>query len=167
MNPAYLWWLSCQAHKRRLRMVARLLKAINFVVFHAVLPPEADIQRDIELKHYGLGIVAHPNVTLGHRVCLHHHVTLAAEAIVGSEHRIFIEDDVMIGAVAVIVGKGSQSLRIGKGARRRKRGCHPRRAARSNGGRRSCPSSGNAPALNWKRPGVKVAVPKPLPARTH
>lgn len=117
MNPAYLWWLSCRAHKRRWRLVARLLKAVNFVVFHAILPPEADIQRDIQLKHYGLGIVAHPNVTIGQRVCLHHHVTLAAEAVVGSEFRIFIEDDVMIGAGAVIVGRGSQSLRIGKGAR--------------------------------------------------
>ena len=117
MNPAYLWWLSCQAHKRRLRMVARLLKAVNFVVFHAILPPEADIQRDIILVHYGLGIVAHPNVTLGHRVRLFQHVTLAAESVVGSEYRIFIEDDAIIGAGAVIVGKGSQSLRIGKGAR--------------------------------------------------
>jgi serine O-acetyltransferase len=115
-KTSYLWWLSCQAYKSRLYFVAYILKAINFAVFHAILPPEAEIQDDILLEHYGLGTVVHCNVKIGHRVRIFHHVTLAAEVPVGSEHKIFIGDDVIICAGAVIVGRGNQSLSIGDGA---------------------------------------------------
>ncbi len=117
MNTAFLWWLSCRAYQKRVPLLPRLLKSINFVVYHAVLPYQADIQRDVMLEHCGLGIVAHPNVTLGHRVRIYQHVTLAAETWVGSEHRIIIEDDVMIGAGAVVLGRGDQTLRVGANAK--------------------------------------------------
>jgi serine O-acetyltransferase len=117
LNPSFLWWLSCQAYKRKLLVVARLLKAINFLVFHAIFPYQAEIEKDIKLEHYGLGIVVHPNVKIGHRVNIYHHVTLATETWIGSEYKIFIGNDVMIGAGAVIVGRGNQSLTIGDGAK--------------------------------------------------
>ena len=113
MNPATLWWLSCEAYKRRLTFIARLLKTLNFILFKAILPYQAEIQRDIHLDHYGLGIVVHPNVTIGRRVRIYHQVTLAAETWVGSEHRIFIGDDVTIGAGAIILGRSNQSLTVG------------------------------------------------------
>ena len=117
MNPSFFWWLSCQAYQRRMGFIARLLKTFNFVVFHAVLPYQAEIERDIQLQHFGLGIVVHPNVKIGHRVSIYQHVTLATETWIGSEHKIFIEDDVLIGAGAVVIGRGDQSLTIGKGAK--------------------------------------------------
>lgn len=117
MNPANLWWLSCEAYKKRWTFIARLLKTLNFVLFKAILPYQADIQRDIQLDHYGMGIVMHPNITIGHRVRIYHQVTLAAETWVGSEHRIFIGDVVTIGAGAIIVGRTNQSLFIGNQAR--------------------------------------------------
>ncbi|MGL4501613.1 MAG: serine O-acetyltransferase [Planktothrix sp.] len=117
MNPCFIWWLSCQAYKRKLYWVARLLKAINFLVFHAILPPECEIEKDIQLCHYGLGVVVHCNVKIGHRVKIYHHVTLAAQTWVGSEHKIFIEDDVIIGSGAAIIGRGNQSLTIGNNAK--------------------------------------------------
>lgn len=113
MNPSFLWWLSCQAYKRKIYFVARFLKMINFLVFHAVLPYQAEIEKDIKLEHYGLGIVVHPNVKIGHRVKIYQHVTLATETWIGSEYKIFIGDDVIIGAGAVIVGRGDLSLTIG------------------------------------------------------
>ena len=116
MNPANLWWWSCQAHKRRLTVVAQLLKTLNFVLFKTILPFQAEIQKDILLEHFGLGIVIHPNVTIGHRARIYHHVTLAAETWAGSEHRIIIGDDVTIGAGAIVVGRVNQTLRIGDGA---------------------------------------------------
>ncbi len=116
LNSSSLWWLSCQAYKRKLYFVSYILKAINFLVFHAILPPEAEIEKDILLEHYGLGTVIHCNVKIGHRVRIFHHVTLAAEVPVGSEHKIFIGDDVIICAGAMIVGRGNQSLTIGNGA---------------------------------------------------
>lgn len=117
MNPSLLWWLSCQAYQHHMGWLARLLKTVNFVIFHAVLPYQAEIERDIQLQHLGLGIVVHPNVKIGHRVAIYHHVTLATETWVGSEHKIFIEDDAVIGAGAVIIGRGNHSLTIGKGAK--------------------------------------------------
>ena len=117
MNPVNIWWWSCWAHKRRLPVVARLLKMVNFVLFKAILPYEADIQRDIRLEHYGLGVVIHPNVNIGSRVKIYHHVTLAAETWIGSEHRLIIGDDVLIGAGAIIVSRSNQTLVIGDGAR--------------------------------------------------
>lgn len=117
MNPAALWWWSCLAYQRRLTVVARLLKVLNFVLFKAILPYEADIQKDIHLDHYGLGIVMHPNVSIGHRVRIYHQVTLATESWVGSEHRIVIGDDVVIGAGAIVIARPNTGLSIGDGAR--------------------------------------------------
>ncbi|MBD2568820.1 serine O-acetyltransferase [Anabaena lutea] len=116
LNPSYLWWLSSQAYQKKLYFVARILKAINFLVFHAILPPETEIEKDIKLQHYGLGTVVHCNVKIGNRVQIYHHVTLAAQVPIASEHKIFIGDDVIICAGAVIVGRGNQSLSIGSGA---------------------------------------------------
>jgi serine acetyltransferase len=65
VKPSLLWWLSCKAYQRKLVFVARLLKAINFLVFHAILPYQAEIEKDIKLEHYGLGVVVHPNVKIG------------------------------------------------------------------------------------------------------
>jgi serine O-acetyltransferase len=117
MRPEVVWWWSCWAFAHNLEPIARLLKLINFVVFHAVLPYQAKIERDIELAHYGIGVVIHPNTILGHRVQIHQHVTLATRTWVGSEHYIVIEDDVMIGAGAVIITCENKGLRIGRGAK--------------------------------------------------
>jgi len=117
MNPVTLWWWSCRAHQRRLTVVARLLKTLNFVLFKAILPYQADIQKDIKLDHYGLGVVMHPNVCIGHRVRIYHQVTLATESWVGSEHRIVIGDDVVIGAGAIVIARPNSGLCIGDGAR--------------------------------------------------
>lgn len=116
MKPAKIWWLSCRAYRRRWFWLARLLKLVNFMMFKAILPPEAKIEPDLVLDHYALGVVVHPNVEIGRRVRILHRVTLAAEAVVGSEHKITIGDDVLIGAGAIVVARIGSSLHIGKGA---------------------------------------------------
>ncbi|MBD2189663.1 serine O-acetyltransferase [Pseudanabaena mucicola] len=113
MNPSFLWWLSCQAYKHRIPILPKILKTFNFFFFHAVLPYQAEIEKDIELQHYGLGIVIHPNVKIGHRVKIYHGVTLAAETWIGSPYKIYIGDDVLVGAGAAVIGRGNQDLRIG------------------------------------------------------
>lgn len=117
MNSAFLWWLSCQLYQQKHYYLARLLKTINFLVFHAVLPYEAEIEKDIKLGHYGLGIVVHPNVKIGHNVTIYHHVTLATETWVGSEYKIAIGNNVTIGAGAVILGRGNENLTVGDDAK--------------------------------------------------
>jgi len=117
MNPVKIWWLSCRAYKKRMPIVAKLLKTLNFVIFKAILPYQAEIERDVVLEHYGLATVIHPNVRIGHRVRIFHHVTLAAETYLGSEFKISVEDDVVIGAGAIVVARPNTNLTIGKGAR--------------------------------------------------
>lgn len=113
MSVSFLWWLSCKTYQLKIPLIPRLIKTIIFLVFHAVLPYQAEIERDIDLKHYGLGIVIHPNVKIGHRVQIYHNVTLAAETWVGSPYKIQIGDDVFIGTGAVVVGRKDQTLIIG------------------------------------------------------
>ena len=116
MNPVTLWQWSCAAHQKKIPLVPRLLKTIIFLVYKAILPAEAVIGPGLSLEHYGLGVVVHPNVTLGSNVRLYHAVTLAAETWVGSPHRIFVGDNVTIGAGAIILARSNQSLTIGDGA---------------------------------------------------
>jgi serine O-acetyltransferase len=117
MKPETFWWLSCQAYQRKLTLIARFLKLLNFLLFHCILPYEAEIERDIMLAHYGLGIVIHPNVKLGRRVKIYQHVTLATTTWIGSEYKIIIGDDVVIGAGAVVITKENQTLEIAAGAK--------------------------------------------------
>lgn len=100
-----------------LKPVAWLLKGINFTLFHAVLPYQCEIERDIELMHQALGIVVHPNVTIGHRVRIYNHVTIGSDAVIGSEYRITVEEGAVIGTGAKIIAKREQSIRIGAHAR--------------------------------------------------
>jgi serine O-acetyltransferase len=115
-TPARLWWWSTLLHARGVPFLPRLLKLLNFALFHAVLPPEARISPDVRLEHYGLGIVVHPNTTIGRGVQIWHNVTLAAETVVGSPYRLVVEDGVMIGAAAQVIARPNTELTLGRGA---------------------------------------------------
>jgi serine O-acetyltransferase len=115
-TPARLWWWSTRLHAAGVPVLPRVLKTLIFVLFHAVLPPEARIHPDLRLEHYALGIVVHPNTTIGRGVKIWHNVTLAAETTVGSPHRLTVEDGVMIGASAQVIARVNQPLVIGRGA---------------------------------------------------
>jgi serine O-acetyltransferase len=56
-------------------------------------------------------------VWIGKNVVIYHHVTLAGETRIGSPYRIIIEDNVLIGVGAILIGSNSSNLRIGKGAK--------------------------------------------------
>lgn len=116
INAGKIWYWSTLAYQRGHRRTAQLLKLTNFLLFRSLLAPEAHLQPDIMLEHYALCSVIHPQVTVGRGVRIFHHVTLAPESPIGSEHRIFIGDNVTIGAGAIVVGRGSRSLYIGDGA---------------------------------------------------
>jgi serine O-acetyltransferase len=115
--PCLLWWLSGKLYRAHLKPLAWILKGVNFTLFHAVLPFQCEIERDVELMHQGLGIVVHPNVTIGHKVRIYNHVTIGSDACIGSPYRITIEDGVVIGTGAKIIAKREQSIRIGAGAK--------------------------------------------------
>ncbi|MFI4991405.1 MAG: serine acetyltransferase [Solirubrobacterales bacterium] len=117
VSPERLWLLSISLQQRGHRRLATLVRNVNSALHHNSLPPGASVSPDIELGHHGLGIVVHPNVVIGRRVKIWHNVTIATRAGSKSPYRIVIEDDVKIGANAVVISPHRGDLRIGRGAR--------------------------------------------------
>jgi serine O-acetyltransferase len=117
MRPERLWLLSIALQKRRHRRLAFWIKKLNSFLYHNSLPPGSSVSPDIWLGHHSFGTIIHGNVVIGQRVKIWHHVTIAVRASSSSPHRIIIEDDVKIGANAVIISPYEASLRIGRGAR--------------------------------------------------
>ena len=116
MGPERVWWWMTRAYQRRIPLLPKLLKLVNYFVFRCITPPEAVIEKDLRLDHFGLCFVSHPNVTIGKGVRIYHGVTLASETWIGSPERIVIEDNVTIGVGASVIARSNTSLRIGKGA---------------------------------------------------
>jgi serine O-acetyltransferase len=117
MSPEKLWLLSISLQQRGHRRLATLVRNVNSAIYHNSLPPGASVSPDIELGHHGLGTVIHPNVEIGRRVKIWHNVTIATRAGSKSPYRVIVEDDVKIGANAVIISPHRGDLRIGRGAR--------------------------------------------------
>ena len=118
MRPELLWWWSTRLHRHRLTLLARVLKALNFALFHAVLPYECEIHRDVTLWHRGLGTVIHPNTRIGRGVSIGHNVTITAGSQEpGSQLATFIGDGVVVGAGSLVKPKRGSALHVGDGAR--------------------------------------------------
>jgi serine O-acetyltransferase len=117
VSPERLWRLSAALRRRGHRRLALFVKKVNSAIYHNSLAPGASFSPDIEFGHHGFGTMIHSNVVIGKRVKIWHNVTLAVRAATGSPHVIVVEDDVRIGAGAVIITPFEQSLRIGRGAR--------------------------------------------------
>lgn len=116
LSPGGLWYYSTRAYQARLYPLAWLIKAVSFLLFKSLLCVQCKIEDDIVLVHMGVGCVIHPNVTIGRGVKIYHHVSMAAEARPGSSARIVIEDDVVVGLHAIIIGNPETGIRIGRGA---------------------------------------------------
>ena len=90
-----------------------MVKLLNFFAHRALLPAEAIVGDNVSLEHYALGIVMHPNVTIGKDCQIFHHVTIAGEMPIGAPERVVIGDRVMIGVNAVILPRPYRGLTIG------------------------------------------------------
>ncbi len=104
LHPVTLFRASCWLHRRGRTRLAHALKAVNFVLFRAVLPPEVRAGRGLQMNHRGLGVVLHPNTELGEDVRLQHHVTIANRRYVSDREMTVIGDRVEIGAGAIVLG---------------------------------------------------------------
>lgn len=83
---------------------------------HCLLPFEAEVGKGIIMDHYGLGVVIHPQVTIGDRVRIYHGVTIAGETWIGSPYRVTIGNDVQLSVGCKIVPRSNNNLSIGDGA---------------------------------------------------
>jgi serine O-acetyltransferase len=116
MGPVRLWLLSIALQKRGLRPLAVLVKKVNSLIYHNSLPVGSVVSPDLRMGHHGFGTVIHSNVVIGRGVKIFHNVTIATRAGAKSPYRIYIEDNVLIGANAVVTSPHRADLRIGRGA---------------------------------------------------
>ncbi|MFI0448039.1 serine O-acetyltransferase [Actinomadura sp. 6N118] len=117
MTPERIWRVAIFLRRRGHIRLARKVKQLNSLLYHNSLAAGARVGPDLYLGHHGLGVVVHNNVVIGRRVKIWQNVTLAVRAPAGSPPCIVIEDDVMIGANAVVITPHERGLRIGRGAR--------------------------------------------------
>lgn len=117
MSPERLWLLSIALRRRGHPRLAIWIRTLSAALYHSSLAPGASVSSDIRFGHHGFGTIVHNNVVIGRRVKIWHNVTLAVRASHGSPHKIVIEDDVLIGANAVVVTPHEGSIHIGRGAR--------------------------------------------------
>jgi serine O-acetyltransferase len=105
----------CQLH--HVPVAPRLIKAILYVVFGCVVPPEVSIGSDTRLHHHGLGIILHESVEIGSNCNIYNHVVIGGgyDGPAGPPIRIVIEDGVTISAGSKVLCK-SGTLTIGAGS---------------------------------------------------
>ena len=115
-TPDRLWSLGRRLHRAGWPLLARGVKTLNYYLHGCLLPAEAEVGGGVILDHYALGVVMHPQVKIGNCCRIYHHVTLASESCIGSEHFIILEDGVTIGAHSIVIARSNKTLRVGKGS---------------------------------------------------
>lgn len=90
-----------------LPILPRLLKALIYVVFNCVIPPQCSIGKGTRFWHSGLGVVLHPNTIIGENCNIYNHVVVGGghDGPNGPPIQITIGDNVNIGAGAKILCK--------------------------------------------------------------
>ena len=116
LSSRRLWLFSIALHKDGHPFLARWVKNLNSMIYHNSLPCEATVCPDIRLGHQGFGTILHSKVVIGSGVKIFHNVTMAVRPPT-SPQQIVIEDNVDIGANAVLMTRRHKGLRIGQGAR--------------------------------------------------
>jgi len=136
LSPERLWLLSIGLHRRGHWILAFWVKQLNSLLYSNSLGTGASVSPDIRLGHNSIGIVVTSRVEIGARVKIWQNVTLsagrpprpqpgppAAHEAGGSDAQrdlrslIVIEDDVKIGANAVVIAPRGEVLTIGAAAR--------------------------------------------------
>ena len=102
--PERLWTMSCWCYRHDIPVLPKLLKAVIYVLFHAVLPFQCELGSNVRLMHGALGVVIHPNTTIGDNVTLYPHAVVATDVPLASGSRARIGDDVKIYTGAIVVG---------------------------------------------------------------
>jgi len=115
-TPEWLWRVSIQLNSWGFKPIAKLTKIANYLLHRTLLPVEAVVGERVRLEHYALGIVMHPNVSIGDDVRIYHHVTIAGEMPLDAPERVVIGNRVTIGVNAVIMPSGFRGLSIGDDA---------------------------------------------------
>jgi serine O-acetyltransferase len=106
----FIYRISNLLYRLRVPLLPQSLKIVNRVLFSVVLPPSVMVGRNVTFGYQGLGIVVHRNTVLGNNVVISPNVVIGGRNGAG---RVVIEDDVLVGAGACILG----SVVVGRGAK--------------------------------------------------
>ncbi|SAL77941.1 serine acetyltransferase [Caballeronia peredens] len=106
----YIFRLSSLLHHFRVPLLPWLLKVLNRILFSVALPPSVKVGRNVTFGYQGLGIVVHRHAVLGNNIVIAPNVVIGGRGRRGAP---VIEDDVLIGAGACVLGP----VVIGKGAK--------------------------------------------------
>lgn len=83
------------------------------------IPPGVRVGTELRLPHATTGLVLHPSVQIGDRVTIFHGVTIGrsdVDNLAETFGGIVVEDDVVIGAGAVVLSRGARPLVVGRGS---------------------------------------------------
>lgn len=92
--------------------LARFVSGIGRFVTGIEIHPGAKIGHHFFIDH-GMGVVIGETATIGNNVTIYHGVTLGGASLAGGKRHPDVEDDVVVGAGAKVLGP----IRVGKGAR--------------------------------------------------
>jgi serine O-acetyltransferase len=107
--PYYLHKVSSYLFMRKIPILPFVITQCIRYFLGAVVPAQTKVGKNVYFGYNGLGIVLHPEATIGDRVLISHQVTIGGRKGKGAP---VIEDDVKIGAGAKVLG----NIRIGKGS---------------------------------------------------
>jgi serine O-acetyltransferase len=117
MSPERLWTWSRWAYARGWTPLARLLKAVSFVVFHCVLPYEVHVGGTVTLYHRGMGVVIHPRARFEGDAYIAHQVTIGISGEpLPDGPQVVIGPEVFIGAGARVIAPEQRVLHVGRQA---------------------------------------------------
>jgi len=108
-------WLHRWAHflwQHRLRLLGRFLSHLNRFLTGVEIHPGAKIGRRFFLDH-GMGVVIGETAEIGDDVLMYQGVVLGGTSLEKKKRHPTIEDDVVIGAAAILLGP----ITVGEGAR--------------------------------------------------
>ena len=96
-------------HARRVPLLPRLLDVLIFLLFNSVISRRTSIGTGTRCVYRGMSVLVHERATIGRNVILGAHVVIGGR---GGQGVPVVEDDVLIGANACILG----AVTIGRGA---------------------------------------------------
>lgn len=112
-------WLHRVAHKMwkkdQLKTPARLLSQLNRALTGIEIHPGATIGRRFFIDH-GMGVVIGETTEIGNDVMLYHGVTLGGQSLEKKKRHPTLEDDVVVGAGAKVLGPVVVGARTAVGA---------------------------------------------------
>ena len=80
------------------KLLARMVYYVIYVMFNCIIPPSADLKKNVKIAH-GIGIVIHHNAVIGANTKIYQNVTI------GGGDGIVVGENCLIGAGAVLLGK--------------------------------------------------------------